>query len=820
MSSQVFEPTRGRGTSTFDWLPHSYTTDVPSLVSDGKKPLLHFVAEKLTLAREGVLLVEGAPGTGKTKLATCLLEELIRKGVDTLYLDVGKALKEDTKYLQELVKERKLDAKDTTTQLQDKKSRKNVIILDGIDELFTTEDTQLKQLCLPDKRVKLLLARKANPEVINICSHKIKLGGFEGYDTAETFIKYQLTTVHNIPRPQSLLNYTHIHPLARDLCCIPLMAEILTKLYADDNKCIKETETLLIHRIIVGWVKKFMPQLKDVKSLYLLPTEAKEHLLHIACIAFHGLLNKTSEGGGAFSLTPSEISFFNLQAGYASLDDIEDFGLIQCSGNTVQSFIHLTFQEFLAAFHLSCQPQNEQISFYYEVFPKHMSSFQNVCLFHFGLTRLETEEFLNPSRIIISGMIESLAHVTQKQTGSLRLQLQQLIQACLYEAQDPILVRNFCQQYTDMMKLTFPNTRALDDARWTSQVAYVILQSGINSWEILIPNENAHGRTDTLVFPISMVDTTIKIAVKVELSLSPSFAMKAIFEAKATKRTGRATEMLKRAKTDEEKEMYFQLAMVVTGQRETLHRVTQLYSPVPVRSDAADPAYASLITCGCVENVFKEEVHFEPIHPIHTVPLSPTSKKIRGDRDETALKHMKQIHEGNYLEVIVLNKPSVRSITFQPPGGAQQCRLVLSSEKISSSMSGRIAMEAENSIADQNNCVACMTVTEEPTTARCEMVAHGLPLPKSKAKIETEKANNVLQIGETAGTRVHGGNDAPNPPMTAAQRSPSLKNFQDPEIRMYSPVLAQAESTAKITWRPGMIMFSVSAVAPVVWYAV
>ena len=29
----------------------------------------------------------------------------------------------------------------------------------------------------------------------------------------------------------------------------------------------------------------------------------------------------------------------------------------------------------------------------------------------------------------------------------------------------------------------------------------------------------------------------------------------------------------------------------------------------------------------------------------------------------------------NYLEIIVLNKPSVKSITFQPPGAVQQCQL-------------------------------------------------------------------------------------------------------------------------------------------------
>ena len=59
-----------------------------------------------------------------------------------------------------------------------------------------------------------------------------------------------------------------------------------------------------------------------------------------------------------------------------------------------------------------------------------------------------------------------------------------------------------------------------------------------------------------------------------------------------------------------------------------------------------------------------------------------------------------------------LNKPSVKSITFQPPGAVQQCRLVMSTEKLPLSMSGHIAMEVEKSVTDQEKLVERMYMSQ------------------------------------------------------------------------------------------------------------
>ena len=300
-----------------NWLTHRYTSDIPSLASQSE-PLPELVAAELV--REGAvsILVEGPAGIGKTRLGTCVQDILNRNKKCALYINVLKASKERVKsfddFIKFLEKEKELDPGEAG-QLQESQLHQYVLILDECDEL----DSNL--LTLSQNGANLLLARRCRPDVIGAL--QITLGGFDCYDTTKQFIAHQLTTVHNVKKTQPLLSYIQARPIIRELSTVPLMSLILVEIYAADNKCIKtETETLLIHKILIGWIKKYVPSL-SVKSLYMLDPEKRENLLHIALIAFHSLQHKASEGEG-FSLSAEEISFFNLEGGYASLDDVKN----------------------------------------------------------------------------------------------------------------------------------------------------------------------------------------------------------------------------------------------------------------------------------------------------------------------------------------------------------------------------------------------------------------------------------------------------------------------------------------------------------------
>ena len=806
------------------WFLHEIRVNPP--ISGGDKTGdLPIITEKLLERNDSVVLV-GRPGVGKTFYIKYVVQMLKqnRKFLHLVQLDAEKCA--EIKSMEDVAKmqvEQNYLPKEQETRfaIAIQTEPHNVLfIVDNLDKYFDKHDEKnfVRQIVCGDlyaESTRLLSMRQAHPGMNRAVKYHIEILGFADHNAAEQFMKYALTTNHRINRTSPLLNFLSLHPIFREICLIPRVAEILVTIYAQDGKCIKGTETLLLHKVVVQWIKLAVPELAEIESLYKLPAQLKEQLLHISQIAYVSLPWGVDDVDRGFPLAVQEISRLNLQGGVSSLDDIKKFDLMACTGNTVHNFLHLIVHEFLAALYISSLAQDEQIAFYYEEFPKNIRHYQRVCLFHFGLTRLETEEFLNPSKIVLAGMAESLAHVTLKQEGGLYLELQQLILACLYEAQDSTLVKNFCQQSLKLMEIEFTDSRTLDDERFVGHLVYVIAHSDILSWDIEIRNIAYRNQADMLVFHISSTvsSRTIKVDIKIQPDQSPYLRLKPIVQAKAPKRTGRATEMIKRAQNEEEKEMYFQHAMMCTGQRETLHRVTQLFSPVPVKSDATDPAYSSLITCGCAEQKLKAEVVFEPIHPIHTVQLSSKSKKVKAPELERAAtrKHIEENHESKYLEIIVLSKPSVKSITFQPPGGGQPCRLVLSADKLPTCMAGRIAMEVKNVVVDQSMFTECINEAHELSSATSMMVTHGLPLPKSKTKSEAEKAN-ASQAEQTVDMKVKDN----VPPATAAEVAPShqaYKNIQEGDndhFSMYGPVPVQAETTEKTTWRPGMIMFTVS----------
>ena len=245
--------------------------------------------------------------------------------------------------------------------------------------------------------------------------------------------------------------------------------------------------------------------------------------------------------------------------------------------------------------------------------------------------------------------------------------------------------------------------------------------------------------------------------------------------------------MMKRAKNEVEKEQYFKLAMQCVGQAETLHSVTQLYSPIQVHSDATDPAYALLIMCSCAGKTLQSIVIFEPVQPIHIVQLGSRSKKAKAaevERDATAKTHMIHKHQNSYTEIIVLNKPSVKSITFQPPGASGQCRVVVSEEKSSPSALSRIVMESQSMLEDSVNWTECVAVSESSQMKVSKMVPHSLPLMK-KTKFEADK-RNAGEPAEVSGMRNDVGVTA-----TPAQVAPSHKFFQEDDLAPDSPIPVQ-----------------------------
>ena len=608
---------------------------------------------------------------------------------------------------------------------------------------------------------------------------------------------------------RSVEEYMREQQWMQKLCKNPRMASILVESLKKDRLFLRESQTSVLHSLLLKFVAVECPNCSSAPSLFQLPADPEHILQHISHIALICTLTGNN-------LHEQELSHINLNKGVSSLEELGNLGLVYHVGNSIQflaeSSKSAVVKLFLCAYYVSRLSLSEQVEFYCDYCSRLLSSLSLVATFLFGLGRLNHQGWFDSGKLALGSAVECLAQHVQLEQDSLQKRKKTLsLLCCIRESREISLVRSLIAQFPGLTVIELPNEISKDEQ---SAIGFMIIHSGIKEWHIESSNKES---ADKLAFFFAtLISEEVKIHVLIEgRKESAVFSVKPAPEAMpVAKKSGSALVFVKRGTTDYEKEELFKHAVQCNAQREALHRVFNLYSKVKLRSDAGDPAYFSFITCQCVEETLRSEVVvIEPIHPIHSVKLAAKNKKakrIEAER-EAARKHIEEEHDQCYTEIIVLSKPYPKSLTFQPQGSSETCQLVLSTDKLPSCMAGRIAMETRESILDNRYLVQCIAESGEQRVKNL-MITHGLPLPKSKSRSEAEKANVLpgeqKANGKRSGEGLAAGSDLP---ATAAQVAPShpYKNLQGDEP-VFSPVPAQAESSEKITWRPGMIMFTVS----------
>ena len=170
-----------------------------------------------------------------------------------------------------------------------------------------------------------------------------------------------------IPDDPSLLadlkKYISCYPHINSLMYIPLNSAIVVEVYRNSRKdetLVPKTMTelysslvrsLLLRHLLDHPVHGKKRRWKVIHSFNDLPQDVYQQLCELGRIAYEGILDK------------QQVIFSDLP------EDFETLGLMQCApelyadeGAAVSyNFLHLTVQEYLAAFHLSQQPVEKQI---------------------------------------------------------------------------------------------------------------------------------------------------------------------------------------------------------------------------------------------------------------------------------------------------------------------------------------------------------------------------------------------------------------------------------------------------------------------------
>ena len=353
---------------------------------------------------ETVILVEGAPGVGKSTFAGEYCRRWERGEIAQQYqLVLLIRLRDDrnskAKTLKDLIHHPLAEA--VNNVLEATAGANTLIILEGFDELPDTcrSDNSVFMQLISGEILRLATVMVtsrpwATRSVRYSCHHRIfqhiEIMGF----TSEQITPY-IESALPASEASDLEAYLDRHPQIRAGMYIPLNSAIVVTVYQEsqESECdmpttLTELYTDLVKTLLVryllghpGHETKYM----YIQSFTDLPSEVYAKFLKLCKVAYNGIVNTSDQVQLIFSERDLPRDFDNL----GFMDSVTELYVIK---GTISShnFLHLTFQEFFAAFHISTMSPEQQLKHFNMQHGRMGGGRMNVVLrFVAGLTKLK-----------------------------------------------------------------------------------------------------------------------------------------------------------------------------------------------------------------------------------------------------------------------------------------------------------------------------------------------------------------------------------------------------------------------------------------------
>ena len=346
------------------------------------------------------VVVDGPPGIGKTTLCRKLLNlwangELKHKQYDlVLYCPLRNINIAQANKLEQLLNYNYQcpDVSMVTEWLEREHGKGLLIIFDGWDEL----STQLRQSSLPTKIICKQLLHKCSVIVTSrsyASSSLLKLTSVNKHVQVMGFLEEEINTVikgtlENNPQiAQKLIDELEIRNDVYTLCYIPLICSIVIHVF-EVNGQLPTTLTKLYENFILQGIRRCVANTghydpEDIQSLNEkhLPSNIATSFKDMCQFAYESL----KENNPKMTFSSIEIQQHLKQTGY--------LGLIRNYDKDVYQFLHLSIQEFLAAWWIA--KYNEKTE---EIFNTHFDDdhFRMCLRFVAGLTQLKNyQQYFN-----------------------------------------------------------------------------------------------------------------------------------------------------------------------------------------------------------------------------------------------------------------------------------------------------------------------------------------------------------------------------------------------------------------------------------------
>ena len=350
------------------------------------------------------VLVQGAPGVGKTTMAQELCrqwaEEQLFKHCSLLVL-----LKLRNKSVQSVKEKSDLflhssDPSALANIVEKHIEKETAFLLDGFDEL--PQEMQMnsvfvdliKKEIFPDACV-IVTSR---PSVIDIlckhcseqsCQHVEVLGFTEEQRNSfvETWFDENVEESLRADEHRQFESYLELHPHIRALMYIPLNCSIVIDVYqsskASDDSIVPTTQTELYRQNALTILNRYRPENRKPQNLEAIPQEDQENLQNVSKLAYDGIARLPQQLIFQEEEIPQDPNGNN---GMGFMDTDYD----ERSESYSYNFLHLTVQEFLAAYYISTLEASEQVRKIEDSL--HKGHLEIMLRFFAGLTKFQSSD--------------------------------------------------------------------------------------------------------------------------------------------------------------------------------------------------------------------------------------------------------------------------------------------------------------------------------------------------------------------------------------------------------------------------------------------
>ena len=411
----------GDVSSRDEYIGHTLQGNIKQVLNNRKKISIEEIleADKGWGKSQQLVLIEGAPGIGKSVLAWELCRRYMRKYSLVVLLRLREAQVQNISTISQLFCQYESeDKKSLVEEVLKSQGRDILFILDGFDDLPKALQEEslfldlIKGHVLPASIVLVTSRPSATAELRISCHPKcMELLGF----TQESVEAYASSIFSFEPDLlKKFLDYISAseNPAINSLMYVPLNAAIIALIFMDCKSDVilphtyTEVYTQLSLALLNRYLKSNHPSV-SVDKFEDLPADLHEQFLLLSRIAFEGILKE-------------EVIFHSLSPGLVHFGFLDAVSVLYGGDRLSYNFLHITFQEFFAAYHISHLSSSGL-----EVFKQHGKGkwWNVVWRFVAGLTKFRHYESQMDSDLFIKSRNE---HETEISLFSIH---------CLFEAQ-------------------------------------------------------------------------------------------------------------------------------------------------------------------------------------------------------------------------------------------------------------------------------------------------------------------------------------------------------------------------------------------------